>query len=428
MSADQIMESAGARRRKANIVPDQAPKRGGSDLRVQNPEYQPPRYTIDLSHPPLQRYQHVANDFKPHIVTLPTIFDDVVGELHPSISVSTLRRLAGFFLRRLYSKEETEEIRGICNVTGLDIYLLVAFNTFLDLFMGCTSGGIRVKDRGRDAKMLHFRTLDWGMDPLRKIVVQLDYVTEAGRDPIATSITYVGFIGCLTGVRKDLSMSLNFRPSHIVNNRADNLRFYVHHLLVLLGFRPSISAILREYLLPSSITKDGKISSNNSPPDLAAIEASLPERPSTAAYLIFSDGERTVTMEKDNCTATVESSAEFIVATNHDASAEETTRQVQENPEPTPSQILRFTGMDELVEESRTRKRCMTQLHLHAVRRAKKSNRAGGDHVAVTQHELSTAVDGYPITNEETHYSVVMDPKAGQVVWIKRFLEPIEAP
>lgn len=422
------MKSAGARRRKASVIPEQATKQSVSDLRVENREYQPPRYTIDLSLPPLQRYQHVAKDFKPHIVTLPTLFDEVVGELHPSISVSTLRRLASFFLRRLYSKEQTEEIRGICNVTGLDMHVLVAFNTFLDLFMGCTSGGIKVKDRGRDARMLHFRTLDWAMDPLRKIVVQLDYIEEPGGDAIATSITYVGFIGCLTGVRKDLSISLNFRPDHIVNSRAGNLRFYVHHLLVLLGLRPSISATLREFLLPSVTNKDGRITSNKPPADLAAIEASLPATPSTAAYLIFSDGERTVVMEKDNRTAMVKSSPEFMVATNHDASAEESTPQVPENLEPTPSQTLRFTGMDELVEESRTRKRCMTQLHLHAVKRAQKSNRARGAHVAVTEHELSTAVDGYPITNEDTHYSVVMDPKAGKVIWIKRYLEPIEAP
>ncbi|KAI4128555.1 MAG: hypothetical protein LQ347_004129 [Umbilicaria vellea] len=420
------MESAGARRRKSNIIPEQATKQGGPDLRVENPEFQPPRYTIDLSLPPIQRYQHVARDFKSHIVTLPTLFDDVVGEMHPNISVTTVRRLASFCLRRLHSGEETEEIRGICSVTGLDMYLLIAFNTFLDLFMGCTSGGIRVQDRGRDAKMLHFRTLDWGMDSLRKIVVQLDYVKEAGGEPIATSITYVGFVGCLTGVRKDLSISLNFRPNHIVNSRADTLRFHVHHLLVLLGFRPSISAILREYLLPSSSTKYGKSMRNNPAPDLAAITDSLPARPSTAAYLIFSDGDTTVTMEKDRCTAVVGSSSEFIVVTNHDVSSEERPVPIQEDLAPTPPPTLKLTGMEDLVEESTTRKRCMTQLHLHAVKRAEKFNRAGGDHVAVSECELLAAMDGYPITNEETHYSVVMDPKAGKVVRIKRFSEPIE--
>ena len=407
---------------------EQVPIQSDNSKIAGNKEYQPPIYTIDLSLPPVQRYQHVARDFQAQIVTLPTLFDDVIGEMHPNISVSTLRRLAGVFLRRLHSKEETEELRGISNVTGVEMYLLVAFNTFLDLFMGCTSGGIRVRDRGRDDRMLHFRTLDWGMDPLRKIIVQLDFIREAGGDPIATTITYVGFVGCLTGVRKDLSISLNFRPNHSASSRVDNFRFYTHHLLVLLGFRPSISAMLRQYLLPSATTKDRTAASNVSMPNLAAIEANLPRRPSTAAYLIFSDGDRTVTMEKDNCTAVVKSSSEFIVTTNHDVSAEDSPH-AQENLQPTPSEILKFTGMEELMEESTTRKRCMTQLHEHAVKRARKSNKdRTGERkiVSVTGKELFAAVDGYPITNEETHYSVVMDPKAGKAVWLKRYLDPIE--
>lgn len=243
----------------------------------------------------------------------------------------------------------------------------------------------------------------------------------------------MGFVGCLTGIRKDLRISLNFRPNHIVNSRADNLRFYVHHLLVLLGFCPSISAILREYLLPSSITKYGETKYGETMPndpasDLAAIKASLPARPSAAAYLIFSDGDTTVTLEKDNCTAVVGSSSEFIVVTTHDVSSKERPVPVQGDIEPTPPQALKLTCMGDLVEESTTRKRCMTQLHLHAVKRAEKFNRAKGDHVPVSEQELFTAVDGYPITNEETHYSVVMDPNAGKVVWIKCFSEPITAP
>jgi hypothetical protein len=40
--------------------------------------------------------------------------------------------------------------------------------------------------------------------------------------------------------------------------------------------------------------------------------------PTTAAYLIFSDGVSTVTMEKDYRTAIVRSSSSFIIVTNHD--------------------------------------------------------------------------------------------------------------
>ncbi len=31
-----------------------------------------------------------------------------------------------------------------------------------------------------NTKMLHFRTLDWGMDALRKVIVHLDFVEKDG--------------------------------------------------------------------------------------------------------------------------------------------------------------------------------------------------------------------------------------------------------
>jgi hypothetical protein len=107
-------------------------------------------------------------------------------------------------LRRVYSKEETEELRGISEAAGVEMFLVVALNTFLDLFMGCTSGGVRTRDSDGDeleTRMLHFRTLDWGMDSLRRVLVNLEFVRSPGTEVIARSITYAGFVGVLTGVR-----------------------------------------------------------------------------------------------------------------------------------------------------------------------------------------------------------------------------------
>jgi len=113
------------------------------------------------------------------------------------------------------------------------MHLLVAFNVLLDLFMGCTSGGTKLSSKNM---MLHFRTLDWGMDPLRKVIVQLEYIRD--RVKVASAITYVGYVGVLTGIRKELSMSLNFRPIHNASTWLASFRFYLHHALALFGFRP----------------------------------------------------------------------------------------------------------------------------------------------------------------------------------------------
>lgn len=131
------------------------------------------------------------------------------------------------------------------------MHLLVCFNVILDLLMGCSSGGAAVQNNSNSnsklgaEKMVHFRTLDWGMLTLRRVLVQLDFVLEPDGEMVASSITYAGFVGVLTGVRKDLSISLNFRGVHDDSHSfVANARYYGHLGMVLLGFRPSISSIL----------------------------------------------------------------------------------------------------------------------------------------------------------------------------------------
>lgn len=332
--------------------------------------FQPPRYTIDLSLQPRDRYRKVAQDFKSELQGLHVLFDEVVQYLHPRISIGTVRLLARLLMRRLSSREETEQLRGINDITGVDMYLLIALNVLLDLLMGCTSGGVRVEAEDRWSKMLHFRTLDWGMDALRQVIVHLDFV-ETTRGPIiASSITYAGYVGLLTGVRKGLSVSLNFRPNHDASSRLANCRFYIHHLLVLFGFRPSISSLLRRCLMSSHASSIG---AQNIGESLETIEQRLPSIVTTAAYLIFSDGRRTIAMEKDHRTALVTSTEEFIVVTNHDVS-EETS-----DPSHMPNQAdaytpLEMTGMMTRVEESMDRKSCAVDLWQRATKRRKRGS------------------------------------------------------
>ncbi len=115
---------------------------------------------------------------------------------------------AWLLLWRVHSKEETEELKGISRASGVDLYFLIALNVLLDSLLGCTSGGVMTslgkKKEDGEKRMLHFRTLDWGMDALRDVIVVLEFVRSEDKDPekvVGRSITYVGFVGMLTGVR-----------------------------------------------------------------------------------------------------------------------------------------------------------------------------------------------------------------------------------
>ena len=179
------MDSAGLRNRDKPVVryhdhSTVASTDNGTvtELDIKDPPV--PRYTIDLSLLPVDRYKHVAKDFKFHAKEIPTLFDDVARECAPNISVDKIKKISRLALRKVQNTEENEELRGISEVIGVEMWYLVAHNVLLDMYMGCTSGGVRVNHNGPKSRVLHFRTLDWGMDPLRKIVVHLDFVERAG--------------------------------------------------------------------------------------------------------------------------------------------------------------------------------------------------------------------------------------------------------
>ena len=425
-----------------------------------------PVYKIDLSKAPADRYTELASAYAIQLRELTSLFDILLFDLGISHRFHKyINGAARLLLRGVWSLEETAELRGIARVSGVSMYLLVSLNVILDLLMGCTSGAVRSKERNQpvvDAKMLHFRTLDWGMDPLRDVIVQLDFVRSRSANPeavLASSITYVGFVGILTGVRPGLSMSLNFRAIHNGQDWPSQFKFYMHHLLVLLGRTQSISSLLRSYLFERL--------GDHVPGILAELTEKIPTKRSTAAYLTFSDGGTTVTMEKDYKTAVVRQSNSFIVVTNND----EEDRSIENALNSSARTTNGFSALMELVAESFDRRRCIEKKWQREVRKAARARGTASEPsvkptpmnaptTATTSMELRSRnqlrldvptspptsppassspaveetlciptnkvidwVSAHPTTNECTHFAVVLDPREGRVVWVRRYTE-----
>ena len=430
-----------------------------------------PRYTIDLALPPRDRYTTIATMYKPQLEHLTSLFDDLLRDVGIPFNLhGTINRVARLLLRKLHSKTETEEIRGVSRATGVSMYLLVAFNVLLDLLMGCTSGGVKTQNGPvQPPRMLHFRTLDWGMDPLRAVIVQLDFINSktSGMQILCSSVTYVGYVGVLTGVRGGLSMSLNFRGIHNAQTLRERMRFRLHHLLVLLGYRQSISSMLRDCLFDQD-------ESVKQPKSLVQLTNEIPKKRSTAAYLIFSDGKSTITIEKDFDSGVVRDSMSFITITNHDLQDEESV--VVESKEtqhfgPT-RRAMKVAAIKDIIDESADRRNCMMRRWRSRVRngyreresdstrrrlpsegrtsrRSRKSLASEGsirspntkpeDHGSPTLEEVESTLAlhpdevvewlcAWPMTNECTHYAVVLDPTAGQVTWARKYPQPITEP
>lgn len=412
--------------------------------------YRPPRWTIDLSLPPRDRYRKLARHYKDRIQGLTGLFDALLRDVAvPEKWIPGINRASKLLLRRVYEHDQTEELKGIAEESGIQMYLLVAFNVILDVLMGCTSGGVRSLEKGQAAsqsKMLHFRTLDWTMDPLRQIVVQLDFVRSKSSEPekiLASSITYVGFVGVLTGVRTGLSMSLNFRGVHDNSSRMAQFRFYLHHVLVLLGRRPSIATYLRKYLIDDLETLEASSrrrwkfhdTSRGNPDNprtlrLADVNQDLAKRHTTAAYLIFCDGDTTISIDKDFRTMKTRQSKEFIATTNHDV-LDHGVQQKETGIVPGANRVTarRIAGMDDFLDESEDRLKCISDRWKRLETRQRGENNKSIDArtiPALSQRRLIEWVSKYPTTNETTHYTTVMDPTAGSIIWCTAYPQPLE--
>lgn len=412
--------------------------------------YVPPRWRIDLSLAPRDRYREIAREYKDRVQDLTGLFDALLSDVAvPENWIPLVNRFSRLLLRRVYDNVQTEELRGIAEESGVPMYLLVAFNVVLDLLMGCTSGGVRVTGgkTDTDPRMLHFRTLDWTMDPLRRVVVQLDFVRSKSSDPdqiLASSITYVGFIGVLTGVRQGLSMSLNFRGLHDNSSRTAQFRFYFHHLLVLMGRRPSIATYLRTFLVgdhedieTSQKQSEGENTNEaqtSGPRELEDVHATISTLHTTAAYLIFSDGQNTMSIDKDFCTTTMRQSKDFIVTTNHDVIEHDGAQ--KENlvaAKAVQSAARNVAGFQEFLDESVDRHECISKKWKRLIVRKQKEASKNGDVrslediasiASISEKKAIEWTSAYSTTNECTHYAVLMDPKGGGIAWCVAYPEP----
>lgn len=184
---------------------------------------------------------------------------------------------------------------------------------------------------------------------------------------------------------------------------------------MLLGFRPAISSNLRDAILTDPLVLPQVHDS------LRMTIERLNMIPSAPCYVILCDVTTTSVIERDLKTNEVRSSKEFIVQTNHDTDSVGSARPGQDQHQK--SGILSMEGW---LEESEDRISCLTKRWNSLRRRHEKKQQADGVTVGdlkppvVREELLRKWMVTYPIMNECTHHSVIMDPKTCEIRWLER--------
>ncbi|OHE92556.1 hypothetical protein CORC01_12135 [Colletotrichum orchidophilum] len=418
-----------------------------------------PIYKIDMAMPAGERFTRLAKDFAPKIRRASPLFDEVVEMLFGKSLAGIAKFTSRFALRKVFDPEQTKEIKSIAAAAGIPSHLLVSLNVFLDMMLGCTSGAAFVKvgskdqagDNGPD-RLLHFRTLEWGMDILRELLVIIEYVdTSTGSNEVITrSVTYAGFVGSLTGVRKGLSVSLNFRPVHECGTSS----LLKHQLMVLLGLRESIPSMLRRILLNENIpTKKPKVHDSKviNPHDngeklasITSIAKKLASVPASPCYLTLCDGEQVMNVLKDLHSGKIKTSNLFQIQCNHDPDHDHCCGHKTTRRDANPAQA-KIMGSEVWLEESEERQHALHEKwidHIRAITRDADATWKARQNGICQDIEIEAEVDDpiempgigeaklrewvstYPTTNESTHFMCIMDSLTGEIRWISRGPEP----
>ena len=285
--------------------------------------------------------------------------------------------------------------------------------------------------------------------------MQFDYINSTQGEVIARTVGYVGFVGVLTGVRKGLSISLNFRPYHYASGLSlENARYYWNTLLVLLGRRQSIKTVIRDFLLPRPIEtsrvrrKLSKKRGRNDrkqheedeerkelvPPQLPphhpdAITSLLPILRTPVAYLIFCTPTETLVLEKDFRTANILRSPTFLTTTNHDIALEPASPSQPSTTSPLQPRIHAFlqtsiflqASTQDILDDSIYRKECLTLAWQAWWRRQEEERGEEQSEMGVTLSTLERWVERWPVSNATTHFVCIMEPAEGVFRWLRKF-------
>jgi beta subunit of N-acylethanolamine-hydrolyzing acid amidase len=200
-----------------------------------------PRFVVDLGSPPKDRWRHVMEVYKDRMLEIEEILDGLLADAIGPKKSSFIQAVGSAGLKTIQSSVLfNSELKGISKVTGLGVGKLIAMNLVYEASACCTSvvlpslgqqragsdennedddddddgagaGEGSVEPPASDGGFpIHARTMDWAMDFLRDVTIEVDFQLDGQTIFLAT--TWPGYVGVFTGMRPGAySACVNFR-------------------------------------------------------------------------------------------------------------------------------------------------------------------------------------------------------------------------
>jgi hypothetical protein len=183
---------------------------------------------------PIQRFRFDVSD---PVGSWKNVFDSM---LH-SIKLA-LQGMTWWYKNQILFLPELEYIASQLDLTLTEILIL---QLYYEINSSCTSIVTQV-----DGQWIYARSMDWPLDFLRNVTIELEYVKDG--QPIALVTTWLGYVGVLTGMRYDgYTVGVNWRgaerpPLISCVQRTLAMKWPIGYLLRTLLSEEPCSAIVEE--------------------------------------------------------------------------------------------------------------------------------------------------------------------------------------
>ncbi|CAF2020874.1 unnamed protein product [Rotaria magnacalcarata] len=171
----------------------------------------PPRFVVNLDMLPALRWQHIVRLYADQLheveKKIESMVDEIFGQyIGPMLEKVLSTIMAG--ITRLGLVYYGQELKGLSNDTGIPLGRLVMMQFVYECFACCTS--IVCQDEQTNIPM-HIRTMDWELDFLKPLTIDVDF--QKNDQTVFKATTWIGYVGILTGMRvqNGYSVSVNFR-------------------------------------------------------------------------------------------------------------------------------------------------------------------------------------------------------------------------
>ena len=170
-----------------------------------------PHYIINLDLPPEERWAHIVPIYND---TIMDVINTAYKEL-PWVFSRTIKYLAKKYFDEIPEDigDYGKEMIGISNYSGINLYEIVLYNIFYEVFSLCTSV---VTNNIHHDTIIHARNLDFGVlmegivPLLKKITISVSF-TKNGK-VVYRAHTFAGFVGIFTGMKPyKYSITINQR-------------------------------------------------------------------------------------------------------------------------------------------------------------------------------------------------------------------------